>query len=82
MECIITYQKTNGDIFIRAYNHAQFKRIGDETSMGWTILDKHFQYYDGNYYHEQDYYRKLRERKKTLKQKTAEYIIKTANKWR
>ena len=81
MECIITYQKSNGEIFIRAYKYHSLKKIGEESSMGWKVLDKHYLSYDGNYYHEQDYNRKQREKKETWKQKIAKLIMKKANAW-
>lgn len=55
--CIITYQKSNGEIFIRPYDYScfsKFKNIGDETSMGWKVLDIHYKIND-NYYCYDDY---------------------------
>ena len=49
MSCIITYQKENGDIFYKPGKTTYGKRVGDETSMGWKVLDIHYKYGD-NYY--------------------------------
>ena len=81
MGCIITYQKENGDILIRYRVTKYDLYIGKETSMGWKVLDIHYEY-NGNYYHEEDYSRLLRKRKYKIKQKIANYIIHKANKWR
>ncbi len=55
-DCIITYQKSNGEIFIRPYSTSIGKEIGNETSMGWTILDIHYKY-KNNYYCYNDFKR-------------------------
>lgn len=81
MGCIITYQKENGKLLLRHRNTEYDLYIGKETSMGWKVLDIHYEY-DGNYYHKEDYYRMLRKSKKTTKQKIAEYIMHKANAWR
>ena len=84
MNCIITYQKENGETFIRPYNSSKrFKRVGDETSMGWKILDIHYKY-GNNYYCYEDFMRifknefekELKERKK---KKLIKYAIKKLN---
>ena len=80
--CIITFQKTNGDIIMRPRLNTMGLRIGDETSMGWTVLDIHLQGLDGNYYHEQDFMRKAMKRKETIKQKIAKYLMHKLNAWR
>jgi len=75
MSCIITYQKSDGEIFIRPYNHSCFgstKRVGDETSMGWKIIDIHYRYKD-NYYCYEDY---LRIFDKEIKEKRNKKLIK------
>lgn len=85
MNCIITYQKSNGEIFIRPYDHSAFalgKRVGDETSMGWTVLDIHYQFSDGNYYHEDDFDHLIRKNKRTMKQRIAGYLMHKLNAWR
>ena len=81
MGCIITYQKGNGEILIRPRNSKYDLYIGKETSMGWKVLDIHYEY-DGNYYHEADYYKQLEKTKKTMKQRFAEYIMHKASSWR
>lgn len=54
MSCIITYQKSNGEIFIRPYNYTSWRKVGEETSMGWKILDIHYKH-KGNFYCYNDY---------------------------
>lgn len=84
MECIITYQKSNGDIFIRPYEYSCFnykKRIGDETSMGWKILDIHYKY-NGNFYCYQDYMRIIeKEIKEKHNKKMIRFLIKKLSKY-
>ena len=81
MNCIITYQKSNGEIFIRPYNHSAFslgKRVGDESSMGWKILDIHYKHGD-NYYCYEDFMRIFRnELQKELKENKKKKLIKFA----
>ena len=83
MNCIITYQKSNGEIFIRPYNHSVFssrKKVGDESSMGWKILDIHYKYND-NYYCFDDFMRLFNEEiKEKLNKKLIKYLIKKLNK--
>ena len=82
--CIVTFQKNNGDIIVRPRMSAYELHIGDETSMGWKVLDIHYQFNDGNYYHEEDYYRKLRETKKQrepIKKRIALYLIRATSSW-
>lgn len=81
--CIITYQKSNGDILIRPYEHT-IKKIGDETSMGWKILDIHYKHKD-NYYcyddfmrlFEKDFYNELKNKRR---KKLLRYAIRQLNK--
>lgn len=81
-DCIVTYRKNNGDIIVRPRFYAFDLHIGDTTSMGWTVIDIHYQYSDGNYYHENDIIQIMKKNKQTAKQKIANYIIKKANKYR
>ena len=81
MGCIITYQKENGEILIRPRNSKYDLYIGKETSMGWKVLDIHYEY-NGNYYHESDYYREINKCKKSTKQRFADYIVRKVNVWR
>ena len=81
MSCIITYQKSNGDIFYRPATTTHGRHVGDETSMGWKVLDIHYKYGE-NYYCYSDYYKMLQRQKMTLKQKMACYIIHKLNKYR
>ena len=80
--CVITFQKSNGDIIMRPRLNAVGLRIGDGTSMGWTVLDIHYQAEDGNYYHEEDYKRNVRKKREKLKQKIARYLMSKLNSWR
>ena len=84
MSCIITYQKSNGETFIRPYNHSCFatsKKVGDETSMGWKIIDIHYRYKD-NYYCYDDFIRIFdKEVKEKHNKKLIKYIIKKLNKF-
>lgn len=81
MSCIITYQKSNGDIFYRPCQTTYGKRVGDETSMGWKVLDIHYKY-GNNYYCYEDFYKILRKNKETTRQKIANYLIVKLNKYR
>ena len=81
MGCIITYQKENGDILMRPRVSKYDLYIGKETSMGWKVLDIHYEY-NGNYYRERDYLKMIKKDKLTIKQKFAKYIIHKANAWR
>ena len=81
MSCIITYQKANGEILMRPRTMPYDLYIGKETSMGWKVLDIHYEC-DGNYYHKDDIERLRRKKRKTIKQRIAAYIMHKANKWR
>lgn len=52
----ITYQKRNGDIFYRERWTLPDHKIGEETSMGWKILDIK-EYFKGKYYSAPEYYK-------------------------
>jgi len=86
-DCLITYQKANGDIIMRprlGFCGLENIQIGNETSMGWKIIDIHYQFYDGNYYHEKDYRKKQKEyveKKESFKKRLANYIIFKATNW-
>ena len=83
--CVITFQKNNGGIIMRPRLGTYGLKIGDMTSMGWKVLDIHYQYYDGNYYHEHDFYRKLEEARKqkdSVKKKIAHYLMRVTYDWR
>jgi len=83
VNCIVTYQKSNGEIFIRPYDHSCFamsKRVGDETSMGWTIIDIHYKY-KNNYYCFDDFIKLFnREVKEKLNKKMLKFVIRKLNK--
>lgn len=78
MHCIIVYQKNNGKIFVRTYNQDRGKKIGDETSMGWKVLNVLYEF-DGNYYQYHKYMRLLRNKfKKQANKKKIRKAIKKA----
>ena len=80
MECLITYKKSNGDILIRPRLTDGGLKIGQETSMGWKVLNIHYEF-QGNYYTQTDYLKMLLHRHKvTRKERVMEYIVKKANK--
>ena len=60
MDCIIIYQKEDGTKFIRAYKYDYGRKIGDETAMGWKVLNVVYEY-EGNYYQHNKYIRIIRE---------------------
>lgn len=81
MKCIITYQKSNGEIVIKPSKHDYSRRIGDDTSMGWKILDIHYKYKD-NYYCFEDFIKICEhEIKKERNKKLLKYIIKKLKKY-
>lgn len=83
MNCIITYQKSDGEIFIRPYDHSCFaitKKVGDITSMGWTILDIHYKH-NNNYYCYNDFIRLFeKEVKEKQNKKMIRFLIRKLNK--
>lgn len=81
MECIITYQKENGNIICHYCKTNYGRVVGEETSMGWKVLEIHYKY-DNNYYCYEDYNRMLRKNHMTSKQKLANYLCKKLYKYR
>lgn len=79
MDCMITYQKQNGDIIFRPRKCVYDRTIGQETSMGWKILDIHYRY-NGNYYKYDDFW-KLIHKENTKHKKIARYLIKKLKKY-
>lgn len=82
MEYMITYQKRNGDILLRPRKALYGMQVGDTTSMGWKVLNIHYQY-EGNYYTYLDYCKVVRghlNQKKRRKKKLIKYIIRQLNK--
>lgn len=85
MECIITYEKSNGEIFIRPYDYT-LKKIGDESSMGWKVIDIHYKH-EGNYYCYDDFIRifkhgfesELKKPKIKRRKKILNYLINSLN---
>lgn len=84
MSCIVTYQKSNGELFIRPYDCSAFalgKKVGDETSMGWKIVDIHYKYKD-NFYCYSDYMKILdREIREKKNKKMIRFMIKKLSKF-
>lgn len=73
--CLITYQKNNGNIIMRPRLSDYGLRIGDETSMGWKVLNIHYEF-DGNYYIRNDYFKMLRRKhRQNLKDKFVYFLI-------
>lgn len=81
MDYLITYQKGNGDILIRKRKTLYNMRVGDTTSMGWTVINIHYNY-EGNYYTYTDYCRMVRKHqlKKKKDKKILKYLIRQLNK--
>ena len=78
MECIVTYQKSNGEIFVRGYDFT-IKEIGQETSMGWKIINIHYRFGD-NYYIKHDYDKLRRKYKEPLRVRILLFISRKINK--
>ncbi len=81
MEFMITYRKRNGDIFLRLKKSLCGLRVGDETSMGWIVLDIH-ELYNGNYIHPSEVKKYVRNKlyKEPGYKKFIKFIIKQLNK--
>lgn len=58
----VTYQKRDGSIIQRIRNTALPYKIGDETSMGWIVLNIEYEY-NNKYYPEYKYHMLVQERK-------------------
>ena len=55
---LIIYLKRDNTTIFRLRHTLETKKIGETTSMGWTILD--IQYYrDGHFYSQSNYYKLL-----------------------
>lgn len=78
---MITYQKSNGDIFFRARKTLLNLSVGSETSMGWKVLNIHY-LYEGNYYTYEDFKRIRRNKQLKAKKekKIVKYLIRQLNK--
>ena len=81
MEYIVTYQKGNGDVFLRPRTCLFNLKVGDETPMGWKVLNILYEY-EGNYYTYIDWcrVRKGKEIKHRKKKKLIKYLIRQLNK--
>lgn len=80
----ITYQKRNGEVFDRIRATLPVKGIGDETSMGWTIMNVQFglgsKYYDLREYQiksrkQNNRYRVLRNINRVLKRYSTTFAL-------
>lgn len=78
MDCIITYQKQNGEIIFRPRKSVYDRKVGDETSMGWKVVDIHYRY-NGNYYMYEDFMKIIRKNTTSKRKKIIRYIIKKLN---
>jgi len=79
---IVTYQKRNGEIFLRKRKNVCDLQIGITTSMGWKVLDIHEEY-EGNYLHREDIKRFIRKKKykPSIKKQIIRYIVKKLNRY-
>lgn len=60
---LVTYKNRNGEVFCKVRNTCPNYNIGDETSMGWTLIDIKYWFKNG-YYSSSDCYvmkRKIKE---------------------
>lgn len=73
----VTYQKRDGSIIYRLRNSIPPYRIGESTSMGWTVMNIEYQYKD-KFYSEFDYAMLLYKKKQLVlkKQKIKELFLK------
>lgn len=60
----ITYQKRDGSIIQRYRNTMLPYKIGDETSMGWKVLNIEYEY-NNKYYPEYEYSMLIHKKKQT-----------------
>lgn len=81
MNYMITYQKTTGEIFYRTRKTLNGLHVGDETSMGWKVLDIHEEY-NGNFIHPSEVRRYIRKKiyKEPLRKKIVNFIIRQLRK--
>lgn len=78
MNYLITYQKSDGSILLRKIRSLYGLEIGKETSMGWKVLDIHYEY-EGNYYTREAYMRKIYERQRNSKITIRKILAKRIN---
>lgn len=80
MDCFITYKKSNGETILRPRKSDGGLKIGEKTSMGWTVINIHYEY-NGNYYTYKDYRRVfIKNHKETRRNKLIEYTIRQLKK--
>lgn len=80
MNNIVFYQKRNGEIFLRPRKSVIGLRVGEETSMGWKVLNILYEC-GGNYYTYLDYCKTLRGKleKRKRKKRFIRYLIRQLN---
>ena len=79
MRHIITYQKNNGDLIYRERTSLPETKIGDTTSMGWKVIDIHYEY-DGNFLHYAEFIKALRSSRIPLKKRIILSLVRRLNK--
>ena len=61
----ITYQKRNGIVFKRLRDTTPPYRVGEETSMGWKILNIEYEY-NNKFYPSYEYYKLIEKNKQKI----------------
>lgn len=80
-DCIIVFEKPNGEIFERKRKSYPLERVGDKNNYGWTVLAVRFPY-KGKYVTRDEYFemldidRKIHQRTIKIKKWCYENIIK------
>lgn len=82
MYYLVTYQKNTGEVFYRARKSVETLKVGDSTSMGWTILDIHEEW-NGNFVHPYEIrkFTRMKKYKRPLKKRIVNYLIRKLNKY-
>ena len=61
----VTYQKRNGVIFKRLRDTTPPYRVGEETSMGWKVLNIEYEY-NNKFYSSYEYYKLIDKHKQKI----------------
>lgn len=61
----VTYQKRNGIVFKRLRDTTPPYRVGEETSMGWKVLNIEYEY-NNNFYPSYEYYKLIEKNKQKI----------------
>lgn len=61
----VTYQKRNGIVFKRLRDTTPSYKIGDNTSMGWKVLNIEYEY-NGSFYPSYEYYKLIEKNKQKI----------------